>query len=152
MLTYLFSRETCIVTFLLGGINCVRSTRSMPTGEVSSIFFFLLTEFYFLVPESLIKKSRFLVWIDKKSLVLVLKKLTMFGSLRRANRMVIETVLSKFRSMPHYWVDQVHFRCKDDNCVLFMRVAGWTGYLWIRIHLICQIRMEVSYCTSVVKK
>lgn len=27
-------RETCIVTFLLGGINCVRSTRSLPTGEV----------------------------------------------------------------------------------------------------------------------
>ncbi len=59
--------------------------RSVPS------FFLLLTVFYFLVPESLIKKSRFLV----------LKKLTMFGSLRRANRMAIEIVLSKFRSMPH---------------------------------------------------
>lgn len=27
-------RETCILTFLLGGINCVRSSRSMPSGEV----------------------------------------------------------------------------------------------------------------------
>jgi len=27
-------RETCILTFLLGGINCVKSTRTMPTGEV----------------------------------------------------------------------------------------------------------------------
>ncbi len=53
MLMYLFCRETCIVTFLLGGINCVRSTRSMPTGEVSSIFF--VDSVFFLVPESLIK-------------------------------------------------------------------------------------------------
>jgi hypothetical protein len=30
-------RETCIVTFLLGGINCVRSTRSLPSGEVSRV-------------------------------------------------------------------------------------------------------------------
>lgn len=28
-------RETCILTFLLGGINCARSTRTLPTGEVS---------------------------------------------------------------------------------------------------------------------
>jgi len=27
-------RETCIFTFLLGGINCVRSTRTMPSGDV----------------------------------------------------------------------------------------------------------------------
>jgi staphylococcal nuclease domain-containing protein 1 len=27
-------RETCILTFLLGGINCARSTRNMPSGEV----------------------------------------------------------------------------------------------------------------------
>jgi len=27
-------RETCILTFLLGGINCARSTRTMPSGEV----------------------------------------------------------------------------------------------------------------------
>jgi len=27
-------RETCILTFLLGGINCVKSTRTMPSGDV----------------------------------------------------------------------------------------------------------------------
>jgi len=27
-------RETCILTFLLGGINCAKSTRTMPSGEV----------------------------------------------------------------------------------------------------------------------
>jgi len=27
-------RETCIMTFLLGGINCARSTRTMPSGDV----------------------------------------------------------------------------------------------------------------------
>eukprot|EP00088_Acartia_fossae_P009398 TRINITY_DN1454_c0_g2_i3.p1 TRINITY_DN1454_c0_g2~~TRINITY_DN1454_c0_g2_i3.p1 ORF type:complete len:902 (-),score=331.27 TRINITY_DN1454_c0_g2_i3:535-3240(-) len=27
-------RETCIMTFLLGGISCVRSTRTMPSGDV----------------------------------------------------------------------------------------------------------------------
>jgi len=28
-------RETCILTFLLGGINCARSTRTLPSGDVS---------------------------------------------------------------------------------------------------------------------
>ncbi len=27
-------RETCVLTFLLGGISCVRSTRTMPSGDV----------------------------------------------------------------------------------------------------------------------
>ena len=29
-------RETCILTFLLGGINCARSTRTLPSGDVSN--------------------------------------------------------------------------------------------------------------------
>jgi hypothetical protein len=45
----------------------------------------------------------------------------------RANRMAIEIVFSKFRSVPHNRSTKV--------------------WILTGIHLICQIRMEVSYCT-----
>ena len=27
-------RETCVITFLLGGIDCAKGTRTMPSGDV----------------------------------------------------------------------------------------------------------------------
>ena len=40
-----YFRETCILTFLLGGINCSKSTRTMPSGEVGTYTFLNIIEY-----------------------------------------------------------------------------------------------------------
>ena len=49
-----YFRETCILTFLLGGINCSKSTRTMPSGEVGTYTFLNIIESIKIIGQSVL--------------------------------------------------------------------------------------------------